>query len=228
MRDRPCPVPRESRVRLLGLALLLCFVGGSLGGCCNTCADPNVTKKPPPRSEGMKLRQKEPCEGDRPYYLGNEQVQQDVRDLFARVPDSSPSQWTEISRKLTAYGERAVPQLIANLQSEVPRAALMSAYVLGMVKDPRSLAALQKATLSRNRLLRFEAATAMVRMGDRRGLPTLILGLEDRDPLVRARCILVLHERTGETMEYKADDAPDERAAAVARWRAWLVRTGGA
>ena len=110
----------------------------------------------------------------------------------------------------------------------MPRAALMSAYVLGMVKDPRSLAALQQATLSKNRLLRFEAATAMVRMGDRRGLSTLIEGLEDRDPLVRARCILVLHERTGETMEYKADDAPGERAAAVARWRAWLVRTGGA
>jgi len=174
----------------------------------------------------MKLRPKSPCAGDRPYYLGNEQVQQDVRDLFARVPGSSPSQWTKTARELTAYGERAVPQLVANLQSELPRVALMSAYVLGMVKDPRSLGALQRATLSSDRLLRYEAATAMVRMGDERGLPTLIGGLEDPDPLVRARSILVLYERTNETLDYKADDPPGERAAAVARWRAWLARRG--
>jgi hypothetical protein len=213
-------------VRRLVLWSLLCAVVASAGGCCNPCADPNVGK-PPPRPEGMKLRQKGPCEGDRPYYLGNEQVQQDVADLFARVDGSTPAQWTETARKLTGYGERAVPQLVQNLGSDKPRVALMSAYVLGTVKDPRSLSALQQATLSSDRLLRYEAATAMVRMGDRRGLPTLIDGLEDPDPLVRARSILVLNERTGEMKGYKADGKPMDRAAAIARWRDWLARTGG-
>lgn len=214
---------------LRGLVVLaaLWALSASAGGCCAPCADPNVTKKPAPRSEGMKMRQKGPCEGDRPYYLGNEQVQQDVRDLFARVDGATPAQWTETSRKLAAYGERAVPQLVQNLGSDKPPVALMSAYVLGMVKDPRSLAALQDATLSSDRMLRYEAATAMVRMGDRRGLPALIDGLEDPDPLVRARSILVLQERTSEMRGYKADDRPEERAAAVARWRDWLARTGG-
>jgi HEAT repeat protein len=65
----------------------------------------------------------------------------------------------------------------------------------------------------------------MMRMGDRRGLGTLVDGLEDLDPLVRARAILVLKEGTGETFEYRADDNPVDRSAAVARWRFWLQRT---
>jgi HEAT repeat protein len=102
----------------------------------------------------------------------------------------------------------------------------MAAYVLGVIKDPRSLDALHVAATGGAERLRFEAATSMLRMDDRRGLPPMIDGLESPDALVRARAILVLEENTGATMGYRADDRPADRAAAVARWRAWLRESG--
>jgi hypothetical protein len=163
--------------------------------------------------------------GDRPFYRGTPAVQQDVRDLFARVRDLPAREWNGVASELISYGEPAVPQMIANLDSEILDVQVMSAYCLGMIGDPRALPALSRASASPKEKLRYEAATAMLRLGDRRGFPIMIDGLADRDPLVRARAILVLKDRTGQTFGYKADDKPADRAAAVARWRAWLART---
>jgi len=145
-----------------------------------------------------------------------------------RVPGASDRVWADVARRLAGYGEAAVPLLTDDLHSDDAEVQIMAAYVLGMIKDPRALDALQRATIDGAPRLRREAATAMLRMGDRRALPTLVQSLEDVDPLVRARAILVLRDNTGETFAYRADDDPVERSAAVARWRAWLTRTGGA
>lgn len=203
---------------LLGLVAAAALV--PLSGCTSprtTAPQDDVGRLKPPR-EGQ---------GDRPFRLTTPQVQQDIRDLMERVPGATPSQWNQIARKLAAYGEPAVPQLVANLRSSEESVQTISAYVLGVIRDPRTLDALHRATIEANRNVRYEAATAMLRMGDRRGLPTMIDGLEHPDPLIRARAILVLKERTGETFGYRADDRPADRAAAVARWRAWLRQTGG-
>ncbi len=184
-------------------------------------------RKPPGPSAEEKAAAEEKARKDREFYRGTLAAQQDIRDLFARVEGAAPHQWAELARKLVAYGEPAVPQMIANLSSHQKSVAVMAAYCLGMIQDPRALDALADAMATPHEQLRYEAATSMLRMGDRRGLPTMIDALENPDPLVRARAILVLKERTGGTMGYTADGRPEDRAAAVARWRAWLARGGG-
>lgn len=204
--------PHGGWLRLLTLLL----VAVACAGCQSTPEPPSADRiKHTPAAEAGR-------EGDRPYYRGTAKVQQDIRDLMGRVPGASYRQWADIARKLTSIGEPAVPQLIANLSSCNQDVQVMSAYVLGMIKDPRSLDALQRATVEGKPVVRYEAATAMLRMGDRRGLATMVDALDSPDPLVRARAILVLSDRTGETFGYKADDEPDERAAALSRWRAWM------
>lgn len=191
-----------------------------LGGCT-----PRTAGK---QADGVdRLRPPPERKSDRPFRLSTPQIQQDIRDLMERVPAANPWEWSQLSRKLAAYGEPAVPQLMANLEASDESVQLISAFVLGVIKDPRSLDALHRSTLRGGEKVRFEAATSMLRMGDRRGLGTMIDGLEHPDPLIRARAILVLKERTGETLGYKADDRPPDRAAAVARWRAWHQRAGG-
>jgi len=223
---------------------LLALLGVSLlcaAGCqgvvqedpCKVCDPPAkrgipLTAEQDPCLPGQPKKKLKPREGDQPFRVTSCQAQQDIRDLFNRVPGATPWQWNSIAGKLIGYGSAGVPQVAANLESNVERVPLMAAYVLGKIEDPRSLDALARAARGPNAGLRYEAATSMVRMGDRRGLPVLINGLDDRDPLVRARAIIVLYERTGETMDYKADDSPGERSAAVGRWRAWFQRTGGA
>lgn len=189
------------------------------------CNQQNRKPKEPTAEE--KAAAKAKADKDREFYLGTLAAQQDIRDLFARVEGAAPHQWAQIAKKLVSYGEPAVPQMIANLDSFQTEVAVMAAYCLGMIQDPRALDALAKATASPHMRLRNEAATAMLRMGDPRGLQTMIDALEHPDPLVRARAILVLKERTGGTQGYVADGKPEDRAAAVARWRAWLARGGG-
>ncbi len=205
-------------------ALLLTFAAIALPAC--TCCNFNRPKT----SEGFKtseMTQQKEAPKDRPYYMATPQIQQDIRDLMARVPAATPVEFNQIAGKLAAYGEPAVPQLVSTLKEQSgERSHIMSAYVLGMIKDPRSLNALHEATYNPSERVRFEAATSMLRMNDRRGFRTMIGGLEHQDPLVRARSILILEERTGTTMGYRADARPQDRAAAVSRWRAWHVESG--
>ncbi len=208
---------RARRLPLLFVAVLAC------AGCQTSKEPPSADRLKTPKQEEVQQRA-----GDRPYYRGSAKVQQDIRDLMGRVPGASHRQWADLARKLAGYGEPAVPQLVANLKSHDDDVKVMSAYVLGMIKDPRSLDALYRTTVVASPRVRYEAATSMLRMGDRRALETMVRGLESPDPLVRARAILVLRESTGETFGYKADDVPGERSAAVARWRAWMSKTGGA
>jgi hypothetical protein len=195
------------------LALSACRQGGRTQAKSST-AQPAQAKSPAPKP-------------DRAYYRGTPAVRQDIRDLFARVEGAAAHDWAAIAQKLVSYGEPGVPQMIANLGSHQTSVQLMAAYCLGMIQDPRALGELDAARVSASPGVRYEAATAMLRMGDRRGLPTMIDGLEDADPLVRGRAILVLKARTGNTMGYEAQGRTDDRQAAVARWRAWLARGGG-
>lgn len=200
-----------------------------LTACCQ-----HSPKRPARKADGFPTDAAEAAEDcrtipkDRPYYKATPQIQQDIHDLMSRVPAARPDEFNILARKIAVYGEPAVPVLVGTLREQrEERVHIMAAYVLGMLKDPRSLSALHEATFHPSESVRFEAATSMLRMHDRRGLTTMIAGLEHPDPLVRARSILVLEERTGETFGYKADARPGDRAAAVSRWRAWHVQTSG-
>ena len=93
--------------------------------------------------------------------------------------------------------------------------------------DPRVVPPLQRATKDADALVRYEAGTALLRLGDMSGLDPVIAGLEDSDVTIRAKCILVLRDVTGSAFGYKPDDPPLDRQAAVARWKAWAMRQQG-
>lgn len=165
--------------------------------------------------------------GNRPWHAGPPEIQEDIRKLLAQVPTTTGAGRVELGRRIVAYGEPAVPILVEALCDPDTDMRGTAAWLLGFFKDPRTANALARACRDCEALVRYEAATSLVRMVDRRGLDTLIRGLEDRDPRIRARCATVLQDATGETFGFQPDDAPVERAAAVARWRAWAARMGG-
>ncbi len=53
--------------------------------------------------------------------------------------------------------------------------------------------------------------------------PALVHDLDDRDPAVRFYSIQGLERLTGLTLGYRSFDDEPTRAAAVARWHAWLA-----
>lgn len=189
--------------------------------CLGLCGCRNPAPTPAPHEPGAGETGAAALLPDRPFSPLTPQAQADIQALLARIPSAQPEQRMELATRLTRFGEAAVPQLMQALSDSDPALRITAAYVLGLLKDPRSFDALYRATFDRVEDVRFEAGTALLRGGDDRAVPLMIAGLEHPDPRVRARSLLVLKGRTGSTFDYRADASAQDRAAAVARWRAW-------
>lgn len=161
--------------------------------------------------------------GNKPWYAGTPEMQASIRELLAQVPVTTGAGRIELGRRIVAYGEPAVPILVEGLRDPRQDTRGTAAWLLGFLQDSRSTTHLARATRDPVALVRYEAATALTRMGDPRGIRALIEGLEDDDPRVRGQCVTILEKYTGKGFGYKVDDSPEERAAAVARWRAWAT-----
>lgn len=160
-------------------------------------------------------------EGNRPWYAGTPQVQEQIKRLVALAPNTTGAGRIELGRRIVAYGEPATPILVDALSDPNPDMRGQAAWLLGFLKDPRTANHLARAASDSDKLVRYEASSALLQIGDPRGLGGVIHGLSDPDPRVRAKCIAVLEAHTGETMGYRPDDRPTDRSAAIARWRAW-------
>jgi len=182
------------------------------------CKQAPAKKQPlPKQSEGYKI--KDPAA--RPYYKGSPQMRAAVQAQIQALPGKTMKDKVLLMNRILSYGEPAAVLLEKSLHDGNAEVRMMSAYGLGLRQDPRALDPLARVLNDRDDAVRFEAATAMVRLGDRRGAPVLVRGLEHPDARVRTRSIGVLKSVTGETFGYSTDDDPSERNAAIARWRAW-------
>lgn len=210
IRVRP---PSCTRTRI-GLALCAALM---LAGCRNDGR--NVTDDPPPVAPSGIERLE-----NRPYYEGPEGMGARIEGLLSQAVEAEDKERLELGRRIIAHGEPALPVLLRGLEGPEIERRRISAYLLGLARDPRPLADLDVLRSDPDEELRFEAATAMIRIGDRRGFTTMIDGLEHEDPRMRRRSGGMLRSATGETFGYRHDDHADERRAAVARWRAWAAR----
>ena len=161
--------------------------------------------------------------GNRDWYAGTPEMQRRVRNLIAEIPHIEGVARIELGRQIIAVGEPAIPLLVEALGHPDAATRGTAAWLLGFTNDPRVTNCLARATRDRDPLVGYQAAASLVGMGDPRGLCRLIQGLDDGDPRVRAQCFDSLEHRTGETFGYAPDQAPCERSAAVARWRAWAA-----
>jgi hypothetical protein len=198
-------------------ALLACALACGTLAACRSGAGPGPERAAAP--DGPEARS---------WYEGTELMQAQLADLVRRIPETSGRERIELGRRIVSYGEPAVPVLVRSLGDADADVRGTAAWLLGFLGDPRSAGALQVATDDPAPLVRYEAGAALLRMGDARGFAPLVAGLEDADVRSRSRCLIVLQERTGETFDYRPNDPPEERAAAVGRWRAWVAsRAGG-
>jgi hypothetical protein len=158
------------------------------------------------------------------FHAGGDRTQERMRALAARVPDASPQERLEIGRRISAFGEPATPVLLEMLRDPNPDMRELAAWVLGFRDDRRVLPALVAASSDPVPTVALEAAAARLRLDDPGGIERIVAGLEDPDPRLRSRSALLLQRTTGTTFDFQADASPEERAAAVARWRDWLER----
>jgi hypothetical protein len=162
-------------------------------------------------------------EGERAFRSGTSSQRDAVAKAVSDLESPDIKQRMEAANVLARVGEPAVPSLLDALRASPSTSARgMAAYTLGHMNDHRARDPLALALADPEREVQLEAATALLRLQDDRGFTRLVIGLEDADPRVRARSILVLHEAVGQTWGYAADDTPLDREDAVARWKGWL------
>ncbi len=198
---------------ILRSTLLLFSLGLALSACCKKPCGP------PPRAEGVPT-----AKAARKYNQGTAKQQQAIAELIDQIPAARGAQRIEIGRMIVAFGEPAMPQLVAALGDPSSDTRSTAAWCLGFLGDPRAADALYTATRDCDKFVRLEAASSLLKIRDTRGLDVIVSGLDDGDPRVRAKCIGLLEQMTGETFDFRADLGPTDRQAAVARWRSWASR----
>jgi HEAT repeat protein len=163
--------------------------------------------------------------GNRPYSLGTESQRREIaRDVASLATVTGPD-LLAAGRRIVEHGEPSVPPLLEALRGPTPRVRSQAAYLLGALQDRRTIPDLLAATSDPEPTVRYEAAGALLELREPRGLAPLVDGLSDPDPRLRSKCIEVLAEKTGQRFGFAADGSPEDRAAAIARWREWTARS---
>jgi HEAT repeat protein len=163
---------------------------------------------------------------DRPFDEGSKATRDRVDAALAQLAVVDGSAFADAVRVLVGSGDAAIPPLLATLAQGEPRARARAAYVLGFLRDRRTVPALATAAAEDpDATVRSDAGASLLELGDPRGFAPLVEALEDADARRRVRAIDALAAATGGTrLGYEPDGPPDERAAAVVRWRAFLER----
>jgi hypothetical protein len=200
--------------RSLGLACVAALLAGCPSGTAGRGRNPLRPPSPPA----------EPAvapEPDRPFREASPVERRRIEDLLARIPGAPADERVEIDRAIARHGPCAVPVLVDALRAPDERVRAAAAYLLGVLRDRRTVPALLAATEDPAATVRFEAAGALATLGDERGLDVLVEGLLHPDARVRSKCAAILEQETGQRFGYAADDSREEREDAVRRWRVW-------
>lgn len=201
LRSVPCP----GIVMAAGLCLVL------LVGCAKSPDTRGPGAAPPPLDTTP-----------RAFRGGTPEMQAKLRQLVAEMEALEGAERLEHGARILQYGEPGIPVLRENLDHPDPGMRMVIVYLLGRYKDPRTYDDLDARLADAHEGVRYEAATALVRAGDARGMPALVDALVHRDPRARKRAIDELSRATGDTLGYRYDAHPHERRAAVSRWTRWL------
>ena len=150
-----------------------------------------------------------------------EAAQVRVREMIGRLPYETGSTLLQTLQGIVAFERLAVSPVIEALPHSTAPTRANLIWTLGYLGGVPARQAVLAATRDPDQGVRYEAAAALLNMGDQGGLPMLIGLLESPDRKVRYKALEALQEATGETLGYDFGAPPAARQAAVERWRAW-------
>ena len=149
---------------------------------------------------------------------------QELEERIAAIPYQTEEELVGNLKRLAYIGEPAVPYLLEALKEGDYRTRGNVAWVLGIMRDRRTIPELRDALDDSVASVRYEVATALGSLGEPMGYPILIEGLSDPDIRNRYKCHEALTLLTRLDFGYVHDDEPSERARAIQEWESWWLR----
>lgn len=195
-------------MRISGLCLLMILCSGLVGCVTEVNGVEQVD------------RNDDPNRGPSPL----ERAQRDVARLVDRLQFESGTQLYGTMQRIVAYREIAREPLIDALENSQTRSRANILYLLGYVGGPESRPVLVKHLGDKDEVVRYEAAAALLGLGDFSSVPILIEMLSSPDRQLRYKAHEALAKITREDFGFLAHAPETERRAAAKRWADWWTR----
>ena len=163
-----------------------------------------------------------------PYQQPNSLMSSEINQRIDQIAFQHREELVQNLLWLTQAGEQTIPALLTGLQSDNAKVRSSCCWVLGRLRDRRTVSKLRDLISDSESSVSLEAARALVLMGDLEPTPKLIEGLDSDRKEVRYMCHEALKSATGHDFGY--DHLTPENhdlQLAVLRWRQWWGEYSG-
>jgi len=163
-----------------------------------------------------------------PYQQPNALMETEINQRIDQIAFQHREELVQNLLWLAQTGEQTIPALLRGLNSEDPKVRSSCCWVLGRLRDRRTVNDLRGLVDDEESSVALEAARALVLMGDLDPSPRLIEGLDSDRKEVRYMCHEALKSATGHDFGYDhLNPNPRDLKIAVLRWRQWWGEYGG-
>lgn len=158
----------------------------------------------------------------------NDLMAQEIDERIAQIPYQQREELFNNLVWLSQAGEQAIPSLLQALTADNPKVRSNSLWVLGRMRDRRTIPAMQSLAQDADETVRLEAARSLVTLGDLKHVPILVNGLDSDKVQVRFMCHAALTDATGRNFGYDHLNSDiTARQEAAYRWRKWWADQSG-
>ncbi len=163
-----------------------------------------------------------------PFTQPNSLMGEEITRRVEQIPYQHRDELLQNLLWLAQTGEQTIPALVAGLKHENPKVRSSSAWVLGRLRDRRTIPMLQESMQDNEATVQMEVARSLVSMGDLKWSPTLIEGMDSDKKEVRYMCHEALKSSTGHDFGYDhLNQDQKEMRVSVLRWRQWWSEYSG-
>ena len=163
-----------------------------------------------------------------PYQQPNMLMSTEINQRIEQIPFQHREELVQNLLWLAQTGEQTIPALLTGLNNENPKVRSSCSWVLGRLRDRRTVPNLQQLINDKESSVRMEACRSLVMMGDLQQSPTLIEGLDSDKKEVRYMCHEALKTATGHDFGYDhLNQNQQDLQFAVLRWRQWWGEYAG-
>ena len=163
-----------------------------------------------------------------PFQQPNQLMSGEINRRIEQIPYQHREELLQNLLWLAQTGEQTIPALLEGMSHDNAKVRSSCAWVLGRLRDRRTIPGLQAAMRDSEPGVRMEIARTLVLMGDLKQSPTLIEGLDSERKEVRFLCHEALKTATGHDFGYDhLNQNTQELQVATLRWRQWWSEYSG-
>ncbi|MFY9343976.1 MAG: HEAT repeat domain-containing protein [Planctomycetota bacterium] len=163
-----------------------------------------------------------------PYQQPNSLMGGEITRRVEQIPYQHRDELLQNLLWLAQTGEQTIPALLQGLTHENAKVRSSSCWVLGRLRDRRTIPNLQAVMNDSDMTVRTEAARTLVTMGDLKWSPVLIECLDSDKKEVRYMCHEALKTASGHDFGYDHLSLDhNELKLSVLRWRQWWSEYSG-